>query len=155
MARLATTAIEWPANVRRASGRTPGRAAARPSNENALAAQQGRHLRGAIAELVAAALLVFKGYRIIERRHRSRAGEIDLIATRGHRIAFIEVKFRGTIDAAAASITGFQTARIANAAERWVWQHPRYHDHEIGLDAILVAPGRLPRHAMNALQPHS
>ena len=155
MARLATTVIEWPANVRRASGRTPGRVAARPSDAGALAEQHGRHLRGAIAELVAATVLILKGYRIIERRHRCRAGEIDLIATRGHRIAFVEVKLRATIDAAAASITGFQTARIADAAERWVWQHPRYHNHEIGLDAILVAPGRLPRHASNALQPHS
>ncbi|MEQ1616583.1 MAG: YraN family protein, partial [Hyphomicrobiaceae bacterium] len=103
----------------------------------------------------AAAFLVLKGYRIVERRYRSRAGEIDLIATRGQRIAFVEVKFRRTIDAAAASITGVQTGRITDAAEQWVWLHPRYHNHEIGLDAVLVAPGRLPRHAMNALQPQS
>jgi hypothetical protein len=110
MAHLATTAIEWPANVRRASGRTPGRVAARRSNVDALAAQQDRHLRGALAELAAAALLMLKGYRIIERRHRSRSGEIDLIATRGRRIAFVEVKLRASVDAAAASITGFQIA---------------------------------------------
>lgn len=157
MARVAQPldAIEWPANVRRASGRTPGRAAAPAIEAGAMAEQHGRQIRGALGELVAAALLLLKGYRIVERRHRSRSGEIDLIAVRGRRLAFVEVKFRRTIEAAAASITGCQTSRIAGTAERWVWRHPRYHGHEIGLDAVLVAPGRLPRHAMNALQPHS
>ncbi|MEQ1613083.1 MAG: YraN family protein, partial [Hyphomicrobiaceae bacterium] len=42
-------------------------------------------MRGALAEWAAAAFLVLKGYRIVERRYRSRAGEIDLIATRGQR----------------------------------------------------------------------
>ena len=156
MARVARhlDAIEWPPNVRRASGRTPSRTVARATDAGAIAEQHGRQVRGALAEFAAAALLLLKGYRIIDRRHRNRSGEIDLIAVRGRRLAFVEVKFRRTIEAAAASITGCQVARIAATAERWVWQHPRYHDHEIGLDAVLVAPGRLPQHAMNALQPH-
>jgi putative endonuclease len=146
-------ALAWPANVRRASGRTPAGAATPRPAATALAAQRGRHIRGALAELVAAALLLLKGYRIVARRHRARAGEIDLIAVRGRRLAFVEVKFRRTMVQAAAAITGAQTGRIGNAAENWVWRHPRYHGHEIGLDAILVAPNSLPRHVENALQP--
>jgi putative endonuclease len=159
MARIAQSAnaivpVEWPAHVRRASGRTPAGAAPRRADARTLAEQRGRHIRGALSELAAAALLLLKGYRIVERRHRSRAGEIDLIAVRGRRLAFVEVKFRRTIRQATDAITGIQERRIGNAAEQWVWQHPRYHGHEIGLDAILVAPGRLPRHVINALQPH-
>lgn len=147
--------VEWPATVRRASGRTPARPPTKASDAAALAGQRRRHVRGALAEWAAAVLLLCKGYRIIGRRCRGPAGEIDLIARRGGRIAFVEVKYRRTLDEAAAAISGRQTGRIADAAERWVWQHPRYHGYEIGLDAVLVAPGRWPRHAINALQPHT
>jgi putative endonuclease len=116
------------------------------------AERRKRYRRGIVAEWLAAALLMFKGYRILARRHRTRLGEIDLIAVRGQRLAFVEVKRRSTIDGAAQSIGEHQTQRIAAAAEQWVWRHPAYHAHEIGLDAIVVAPGRLPRHLANALQ---
>jgi putative endonuclease len=111
-----------------------------------------RYQRGVIAEVLAAALLMLKGYRILARRHRTRLGEIDLIAVRGHRLAFVEVKRRPTIGEAAQSIGERQTQRIAAAAEQWIWQHPAYRAHEIGLDAIVVAPGQWPRHLANALQ---
>lgn len=153
MPRSTLAAIDWPAHVRRPSGRTSVAVAQRRGGVLALARQRERHWCGVVAELVAAALLLLKGYRIVDRRHRDRAGEIDLIAVRGRRIAFVEVKFRRSLDLATASITGVQSGRVAAAAERWVWRHPRYHGHEIGLDAILVAPGRLPRHVVNALQP--
>ena len=111
-----------------------------------------RNQRGLFAEALAATLLVVKGYRILARRHRTRLGEIDIIAVRGQRLAFIEVKHRPTIDQAAQSIGERQTQRIAAAAEQWVWQHPAYHNHQIGLDAVVVAPGRWPCHLVNALQ---
>jgi putative endonuclease len=40
---------------------------------------------------------------------------------------------------------------VAMAADFWIARRPRFRDHEIGLDAILVVPGRLPRHLPNAL----
>jgi putative endonuclease len=116
------------------------------------AERQRRYQRGHIAEIVAAALLLCKGYRILARRHRSRLGEIDLIAVRGQRLAFVEVKRRPTLDKAKHSIGERQTQRLAAAAEQWVWQRPAYHAYEIGLDAVMVAPGRLPRHLPNMLQ---
>jgi putative endonuclease len=128
------------------------RPAAAPRREVSLAEKRRRFWRGQLAELFAAALLVLKGYRILARRHRTRLGEIDLIAVRGRRLAFVEVKHRPTIDDAHSSISHSQTDRIAAAAEQWVWRHPAYHAHEIGLDAILLAPRRMPRHLPNALQ---
>lgn len=116
-------------------------------------ARQAAWRRGRVAEWIAALTLVFKGYRIIERRHRSRSGEVDIIAVRGRRVAFVEVKLRPTIDEAMQSVGALQARRIADAAERWMWRHPRYREHEIGLDAVYIAPGRLPRHAPHALQP--
>jgi putative endonuclease len=116
------------------------------------AERQRRYQRGHIAEFLAAALLLCKGYRILARRHRSKLGEIDLIAVRGQRLAFVEVKRRPTLDAAKHSIGERQTRRLAAAAEQWVWQHPAYHTYEIGLDAVMVAPGRWPSHLPNELQ---
>jgi putative endonuclease len=111
-----------------------------------------RYQRGLFAEILAAALLMLKGYRILARRHRTRLGEIDLIAVRGQRLAFVEVKRRPTLNEAAQSIGERQTQRIAAAAEQWVWKHPAFHSHQIGLDAVVVAPGRWPCHLANALQ---
>lgn len=96
-------------------------------------------------------LLMSKGYRILARRHRTPHGEIDLIAARGRRIAFVEVKRRGTLSDAEAALTPYQARRVAMAADFWIARRPRFRDHEIGLDAILVVPGRLPRHLPNAL----
>jgi putative endonuclease len=123
----------------------------RPKAVSTLERRQ-RYQRGLIAELVAATLLMLKGYRILARRHRTRLGEIDLIAVRGRRLAFVEVKRRPTIEHATLCIDERQIQRISAAAEQWVWLHPAYHTHEIGLDAVVVAPGRWPRHLAHALQ---
>lgn len=107
--------------------------------------------RGALAELAAACLLMAKGYRVLARRHRTPHGEIDLIAVRWRRIAFVEVKRRATTADGEAALTPHQERRVALAADHWLARHSRFRDHEIGLDAILVVPGRLPRHIKNAL----
>ena len=49
---------------------------------------------GILGENLAVAALEQKGYAIIARRHRSRYGEIDIIAEDGRCIVFIEVKLR-------------------------------------------------------------
>jgi putative endonuclease len=111
----------------------------------------GRYRRGRFSELVAAAALVAKGYRIVGRRVRTPFGEIDLIAVRGQRIAFVEVKRRATRLEAEAAIVPRQAMRIARAAEFWISRNARYRDHDRGLDAMLVMPGRLPVHLPDAL----
>ena len=108
---------------------------------------------GRKAEWVAAVFLMLKGYRILAHRVRSRHGELDLIAVRGDRLAFIEVKYRRTLEAAFTSVSGEQANRMADAAEQWAWKHPAYRNHRLGLDAIYIAPWRMPRHLVDALQP--
>jgi len=112
-----------------------------------------RYRRGRISEWVAAAALLARGYRILGRRVRTPYGEIDLIAVRGKRLAFLEVKRRASLAEAEAALTPHQAGRIARAAEFWVARHPAFQDHEQGLDAVLVLPRRLPVHLPNALQP--
>lgn len=45
-------------------------------------------------EKKAAAYLSAKGYRILERNYRCKAGEIDLIVEDGAYLVFVEVKYR-------------------------------------------------------------
>ncbi len=47
---------------------------------------------GNLGESIACKFLLQKGYAIIDRNFRIKAGEIDIIATRGQKIHFIEVK---------------------------------------------------------------
>jgi putative endonuclease len=51
---------------------------------------------GRQGEELAVAHLRKKGYKLIERNYRTRAGEIDIIAKHKGRIVFIEVKTRRT-----------------------------------------------------------
>jgi putative endonuclease len=116
------------------------------------AERQERYRRGRLSELMAAAMLLAKGYRILARRCRTPYGELDLIAVRGRRLAFVEVKRRATREEAEAALTHHQARRIVHAAEYWIGRHPRYREHDRGLDAVLVVPFRLPAHLPDALQ---
>ena len=102
--------------------------------------------RGLSAESRAAMLLVAKGYRIVARRWRSPVGEIDIIACRGKLLIFVEVKARELLADAAWSVTDRQRARIAAAAEAWLARQNDHPFRDMRFDAVLVAPGRIPRH---------
>lgn len=113
-------------------------------------ARRAAERRGHRAEAIASLLLMAKGYRIVEKRFRSRVGEIDIIAARGRRIAFIEVKERASTDEAAWAVTPRQQARIIAAAQSWLARNPPKRDFEISLDVILIAPWSRPRHIAGA-----
>ena len=136
MLRAATAPIDRPQRHRRQTVRHARRRAER---------------RGRVAEWIACAALVLKGYRILGRRLRGPYGEIDLVAVRGRRLAFVEVKQRRSDAEAGAALTARQAERLGDAAERWLWLHPRYRAHRIGLDAVLLGPRLWPRHVPDAL----
>ncbi len=114
---------------------------------------QLRYRTGLLAEWKAALALRVRGYRILARRWKSSAGEIDLIAVRGKRIAFIEVKHRRHItdEDAHAAIGPAQRQRVRSAAEQWVARNRPYREHLIGFDLVLVAPRHWPRIIQNGL----
>ena len=107
---------------------------------------------GISAESRAAAWLIAHGYRILARRWKSPLGEIDIIAARRHTLIFVEVKARAKLDDAAWSITERQKHRIAAAAEIWLASNPMPAIRDMRFDAILVAPGKLPRHIQSAFE---
>lgn len=108
---------------------------------------------GRLAEWVATIFLVFKGYRIHARRARTAAGEIDLVASRGEYLAFVEVKARPALDAAQAALGSRQRNRILRAAASWRAAHPRLADLTPRYDLVLVAPGCWPVHHRAAWLP--
>ena len=119
----------------------------------ALAERRRRYRRGHVSEWVAAVALMARGYRILGRRVRTPHGEIDLVAVRWRRLAFVEVKRRNTRAEAEAALTRTQARRLVDAAEYWLARRPSYRAHDMGLDAMLVLPWRLPVYLADALQP--
>jgi putative endonuclease len=114
-------------------------------------ARRQRHERtGRRAETAAALWLQLKGYRILDRRARTPAGEIDLIAARGKMLVFVEVKSRASLAAAQEAVTPETRRRVADAARLWVSRHRRMQDWRWRFDIIALAPGRLPKHLPDA-----
>jgi putative endonuclease len=104
---------------------------------------------GRRGERLAAWWLRLKGWRILDRRVRTPAGEVDLVARRGDLIAFVEVKMRRTAAELDYAIDQRRLARVAAAAELLM---PRYAvaGEDIRVDVLLLAPGTRPRHIENA-----
>lgn len=69
--------------------------------------------------------LVSVGYRILERRYRTRAGEIDFIAQDGDTLVFVEVKTRSSLACGrpAEAVDGRKRGRIARAASLYLARH--------------------------------
>lgn len=105
---------------------------------------------GLSAESRAAAFLLARGYRILARRFKTPLGEIDIVARRRGVLVFVEVKARASLDAAAEAVTARQQARIIDAAQYWLAANPAAVESPIRFDAILVAPGTIPRHLPGA-----
>src|SRR3990170_2015940 len=105
---------------------------------------------GLFAETVTALLLRLKGHRIVARRYKTPVGEIDLVALKGKRLAFIEVKRRQTAEDAAWTLPAKQRRRIVRAAQYWLSCHPDFAGHDIAFDVVLAAPWAWPEHIQNA-----
>lgn len=123
----------------------------RASSAQGAEERRARLRRGRLSEAIGAAVLLAKGYRILGRRVKTRAGEIDIVAVRRKRLAFVEVKRRPTHEAAEAAISARQARRIRDAADYWLARRPRYQGHEQGFDLVLLVPGHWPRHIPNGL----
>ena len=94
--------------------------------------------------------LVRLGYRIVARRWKTPLGEIDIVARRRRTLVFVEVKARGRSTDAAEAVTGRGKRRIIAAAELWLARKPEDAERDIRFDVMLVTPGRLPKHIVNA-----
>ena len=107
-----------------------------------------RHRLGRAGEQLAAEHLERRGFAIVARNHRTRWGEIDLIAADVRRLVFCEVKTRrlgssGPFD----GLREAQCRRLRRMAAAWLQEQTvRPHTNELRFDAIGVtidAYGRL------------
>ncbi|EJZ22126.1 YraN family protein [Rhizobium sp. Pop5] len=105
---------------------------------------------GRVSEYVAAVFLMLKGYRILALRHRTRLGEIDIVARKGDLAIFVEVKARHDEGAAVDAVSVVAQKRIRAASDLWLARQADYPRLSQRYDIVAVMPGRLPRHFPDA-----
>ena len=93
--------------------------------------------RGRDGETRAALWLRAKGWQILDRRVKTPAGEIDIVAMDEGTLVVVEEHRLSRVAAAVEAVAH----RYAGSGE------------DIRLDVILLAPGSFPRHIANAWQP--
>ena len=123
----------------------------KPKSKARIAAYLGGH-RG---EALAAWFLRAKLYRVVQRRYKTPVGEIDLIAERFGTTVFIEVKARSAVSREMEALEAVNRARIVRAAQYWLARHPAKAGTNLRFDVIFLAPGRWPRHVINAFDASS
>ena len=106
--------------------------------------------RGHAAEYWAALYLIFKGYRILALRHRTKLGEIDLIVRKRDVIAFIEVKARASETGAVDAVSYASQKRIRAAADLWLSRRRDAAKLSSRFDIVAVLPRRPPKHFIDA-----
>lgn len=122
--------------------------------------EDARRALGRLGEDIAAAHLRRRGLEILARNFRTARGELDLIATDGTRLVFVEVKCRRARPGATAetadpcwaleAIGPLKQARLRRLAAEWLRRSVRGRPFadELRFDAIAVmldARGRLLR----------
>jgi len=78
------------------------------------------------------------GYEIANKRWKSAAGEVDLIARKNGNVIFIEVKKSRTFGRAAESLSARQIARIYSSAEIFLADEPDGLNTDARFDVALV-----------------
>lgn len=124
------------------------------SMKTAIDRRRAAEARGRRSESLAAFALACKFYRVIGRRVKTPAGEIDLIALApGGPLCFIEVKARHNQQDAAEALSSRQCIRIEQAAEFYLRAKPALRHKAVRFDIMLITPRRWPRHVRDAWRP--
>lgn len=114
----------------------------------------GRSRRlGHRSEWLAAAWLMLKGYQLLGFRLKTQSGEIDILARRGTVLAVVEVKRRATTEQALMALSAEQHDRLLSAGRAVLRQRPSLAGHQLRIDVVALAPGRIPRHRRNVEPP--
>ncbi|MBQ4332935.1 MAG: YraN family protein [Clostridia bacterium] len=82
--------------------------------------------RGAAGEVLAARFLRDKGYTVVSSNFRCRQGEVDIIATHGDYIVFVEVKTRqeNAMYAPREAVTAAKQRRLLQTAAIYLSRFP-------------------------------
>ncbi len=100
--------------------------------------------RGRWAEHLAAWRYRLGGFRLLARRYRTSAGEIDLVMRRGRLLVFVEVKARAALEEALHALQPHQRERLTRAASVYLRDHPSHNNCAMRFDLIAVQPWRFP-----------
>ncbi len=113
--------------------------------------------KGAAGEVLAARFLRDKGYALLAANYRSRLGEIDIIATDGEYIIFVEVKTRqgDALYTPREAVTSAKQQRIRATAMLYLQQYPtelplRFDVVEVTAEADTPMRAREIQHLQNA-----
>ncbi len=98
-----------------------------------------RQMFGKSGEDLAVAELERRGYVILERRYRTRHGEIDIVAREGRTTVFVEVKARSTgeFGSAAEAVTPLKQRRLWSMAVDYLARH-RLMEQPCRFDVVAV-----------------
>ena len=101
-----------------------------------------RQSLGQLGEDLACAELERRGYAIVARRFRTRLGEIDIVATDGETLVFVEVKARATrtCGGGAEAVTPYKQWRVARMAAEYLVRRG-LHDRPCRFDVVAVDLG--------------
>jgi putative endonuclease len=94
--------------------------------------------RGRSAEDAVQVALERDGWRILGRRIRTSAGEIDMVAEKDGLLAIIEVKARPRLADAAASLSKRQQMRLVSATEIILAGNPLWGINGVRFDLLVV-----------------
>ena len=94
--------------------------------------------KGDIAEEKATTFLIENGFRIVERNFYSRFGEIDIIASKGAVLHFVEVKSGQEYEVAIQNITPTKLSRFTKTL--YVYLKKSSLDIDFCIDVIIVTP---------------
>ena len=88
-----------------------------------------------------------RGYRILATNAWAGGNELDIVARRGRRLVFCEVKSKAgaAYGDPAEMVDAEKQRRLRRAAEAWLAAHPRLAELEISFDVIAVRDERLAR----------
>ena len=114
--------------------------------------RQAAEREGRRGELAAELFLRAKGWAVLARRRKTPRGEIDLIVRRRGIVAFVEVKWRRRASDLDLAIDHYRLRRVAAAAEAIAHEYAA-NGEDLRVDVILLAPGRMPQHIVNAWMP--
>lgn len=97
-----------------------------------------KKISGKCGEDAACSYLKKNKYIIIERNHRNKCGEIDIIATKGDDLVFVEVKTRRSqrFGTPAEAVTYYKKRNFVNTARWYLMNNPT--EKNIRFDIIEV-----------------
>jgi len=102
---------------------------------------------GRAAELRALWFYRLRGYRVLDRNVWTGGNELDLVVRRGRRLAFVEVKAKGSgrYGDPFEMVTHEKQRRLRRAAEAWLAAHPEAAGLEASFEVVGFRDGRLER----------